>query len=351
MATAPLKILIISDAWHPQVNGVVRTYEHIRDTLEQQGHTIHIIGPHDFPRHRPMPGYAEIHLAIFPYKTLKQKIRQFAPDAIHIATEGPLGWAARKYCLRHKLSFTTCYHTQFPDYLAERVAKLVPFLKGVTHKMGVNFIKKFHSPATAILTGTKSMKEQLQQWGIALPIRTYTRGVDLDLFQYGEKTLFHDLPKPVALYVGRIAIEKNIEEFLQMPWQGSKVIVGHGPDLEMLKSKYPAAHFTGKKTGAELAAHYRSADLFAFPSVTDTFGIVLIEALACGLPIAAHDAIGPRDIVTNKILGCLHADLSTAAQQALLHGSAEQRRNHVINTYSWELAAQQFLSALKHKNA
>ena len=320
MATAPLKILIISDAWHPQVNGVVRTYEHIRDTLEQQGHTIHIIGPHDFPRHRPMPGYSEIHLAIFPYKTLRQKIRQFAPDAIHIATEGPLGWAARKYCLRHKLSFTTCYHTQFPDYLAERVAKLVPFLKGVTHKMGVNFIKKFHSPATAILTGTKSMKEQLQQWGIAPPIRTYTRGVDLDLFQCGEKTLFHDLPKPVALYVGRIAIEKNIEEFLQMPWQGSKVIVGHGPDLDMLKSKYPAAHFTGKKTGAELAAHY-------------------------------HDAIGPRDIVTNKILGCLHADLSTAAQQALLHGSAEQRRNHVINTYSWELAAQQFLSALKHKNA
>ena len=296
-----------------------------------------------------MPGYAEIKLALFPYGRLKRKIEAFAPDAIHIATEGPLGWAARKYCLRHKRNFTTCYHTQFPDYLAERVGKFFPFFKRATKKLGIDYIKKFHEPSATLLTGTQSMKEQLEgwKWKIAPPIHTYTRGVDLDLFTPGEKTLFEDLPKPVALYVGRIAIEKNIEEFLDMDWEGTKVVVGHGPDLEMLRAKYPNAIFTGKKTGEDLANHYRSADLFVFPSVTDTFGIVLIEALACGIAIAAHDAIGPRDIVTEKYLGSLHEDLSIAATQALKYADPQKCRAHVIDHYSWELAAMQFLKVVQ----
>ena len=292
-----------------------------------------------------MPGYKEIELVAFPYGRLKKKIEEYAPDAIHIATEGPLGWAARKYCLKNNIKFTTSYHTQFPDYVARRVCLFLPFLYKFVHKLGVMNMKLFHKPATALLITTDSMAEELKSWGMEPPIHKFTRGIDTSLFYPGEKNLFQDLPKPVALYVGRLAIEKSVEEFLEMPWEGSKVVVGHGPDAEMLKKKYPDAVFTGKKVGKELADHYRSADVFVFPSRTDTFGIVLIEALACGLPVAAHDVIGPRDVIVDDTLGCLDENLSRAAQKALTIGDAETRSRHVTDNYTWDKAAQQFLDA------
>lgn len=346
-----MKVLIVSDAWLPQLNGVVRTYEYLRNHLQNMGHEVEVIGPSDFKNRFPMPGYSEIELVPLPYKRLKKKITSYAPDAIHIATEGPLGWAARGYCLKHDLKFTTSYHTQFPEYAARRFSKFLPFLYNSVHKLGVNIIKKFHAPSTSILVTTQSMTETLRSWEINAPIDPLTRGIDHDLFYTGEKNLFKDLPRPIAIYVGRLAVEKSVEEFLDMPWEGSKVVVGHGPDADMLKKNYPDAHFMGKKTGKELADHYRSSDVFVFPSRTDTFGIVIIEALACGLPVAAHNVTGPCDIVTEDYLGYLDEDLALAAKQAIKKGTPEQRSSFVNDNYSWEKAAKQFVDALSKTKA
>jgi len=347
-----MKILIVTDAWHPQVNGVVRTYEYLSEKMIADGHDVHIIGPANFSHQIALPGYSEIKLALFPYRRLCSMIDGYKPDIIHIATEGALGWAARRYCLRHNISFTTSYHTQFPEYTARRVAKYIPFLHGVVFKMGVSFIKKFHAPASAIFVTTQSMRDMLQSWGIETPMLPLTRGIDTSLFyphnSEVQNTLFKDLPRPIALYVGRLAIEKSVEDFLSMPWQGSKVVIGHGPQEKELKEKFPDAHFIGKKTGQELADHYRASDVFVFPSSTDTFGIVLIEALACGIPIAAYDVIGPRDIVTDPALGALEKDLSVAATKALQHGDgAQTRHKYITENYTWEKAAQQFYEGSK----
>lgn len=341
----PMKALIISDAWHPQVNGVVRTYEYLNKELERQGHDVAVIGPADFKHRFPMPGYAEIELVLHPYKILSQKIIDFTPDILHIATEGPLGWAARKYCLRHGKKFTTSYHTQFPDYVAKRVSKFLPFLHKPAHKIALSLIKKFHAPSQAILVTTKSMSDQLKEWGLKTPIMPFTRGIDTALFYPAASNALDHLPRPIALYVGRLAVEKNIEEFLEMEWQGSKVVIGHGPEAKALQKAYPDAHFLGKKTGEDLANHYRAADVFVFPSLTDTFGIVIIEALACGLPIAAHDAIGPKDIITDKTLGALDENLRRAAKHALENGAPDQRFVYIKIHYTWEAAARQFLKA------
>ena len=340
-----MKILVISDAWHPQLNGVVRTYEYLNKTLEDAGHIVKTIGPANFSKRFPMPGYKEIELVPFAYNRLSRMIDDFAPDSIHIATEGPLGWAARKYCLNHNAPFTSSYHSQFPDYVAKRLTLFLPFLYNACHKLCVDIIRKFHEPSGALLITTKSMTEQLKAWDIKTPIYPFTRGIDTSLFYVGDGNLFADLPKPVALYVGRLAIEKNIEEFLEMDWHGSKVVVGHGPDEDMLKHKYPDAIFTGKKTGKELGDHYRSADVFIFPSYTDTFGIVLIEALACGLPVAAHDVIGPRDVITEDMLGALDENLTVAANKALEQTDKQARHNHVVTHYTWETAMKQFMFA------
>lgn len=347
-----MKILIISDAWHPQVNGVVRTYEHLSEELEKKGHDVKVIGPQDFRFTLPLPGYAEIKLALAPYKKLGQIIKNYAPDSIHISTEGPLGWAARKYCVRNNWNFTTSYHTQFPDYVAKRLTKFTPFLYSYVHGLAKNMIVRFHKPASAILISTQSLKEQLRGWGIENPIHFLTRGVKLDLFYPGEKTLFQNLRRPVALYVGRVAVEKNLEDFLSMPWQGSKVIVGEGPSKNSLSQQYPEAVFTGQKTGKELAEHFRSADIFVFPSRTDTFGIVLIEALASGLPVAGYTVTGPKDIITQDFLGALEDnDLGKAALRALENKDAQKRAQHVKNTFTWEKAGEQFEKCLhKYKN-
>jgi len=342
-----MKILIISDAWHPQVNGVVRTYEYLNKELANRGHDIKVISPSDFKGVMPMPGYKEIQLAVAPYKKLCRLIKGYNPDAIHIATEGPIGTASRKYCLKNNIKFTTSYHSQFPDYFAKRASRRTPFLYNFFRHVGVQIIKNFHAPSSSMLVTTKSMSDELKGWGIKTPINKFTRGLDHQIFHLGPKNLFRDLKQPIALYVGRLAVEKNIEEFLDMPWHGSKVVVGHGPDENKLRKKYPNVVFTGKKTGKELADHYRSSDIFIFPSKTDTFGLVLIEALACGLPVAAHDVIGPRDVIINDTLGYLHEDLSIAAMKALKTGSAKQRNQYVRENYTWEKACDQFLEATK----
>lgn len=338
------KILIISDAWHPQVNGVVRTYENLNVELGKRGHIVKTIGPADFPIQFAMPGYKEIRLVLRPYKRLKQMIREFNPDAIHIATEGPLGWAGRRYCKWNKVPFTSSYHTHFPEYAAKRA----PFFKKEVLRYCIRKIRRFHRRSSAVLVTTPSVQKQLEEWKIAAPMLPFTRGVNRDIFYVGKKCLFLDKPKPIALYVGRIAVEKNIEDFLDMPFKGTKILVGDGPQRKSLEKKYPDALFVGTKRREDLANYYRSADVFVFPSRTDTFGLVLIEALACGLPIAAYKAPGPIDIVTDEKLGALDdTNLNTAMKKALLHGCPTSRSEHVKNHYTWEKAADQFLHAIE----
>ncbi len=342
-----IKVLIISDAWYPQVNGVVRTYEHLRDELVAMNHSVEIIGPADFDISIPTPFYPEIRLVLSPYKRLKRMIEDFAPDKIHIATEGPLGWAGRKYCIKNNLPFSTSYHTQFPDYVAKRFAWLIPPLYNVVHRQAVKAVRRFHGASSILFIATQSLEDQLKSWKFKTPMVHLTRGVDYSTFHPGEKTVLMDIKKPIALYVGRIAIEKNLDAFLDMEWEGSKVLVGDGPMREWLEKRYPDALFVGKKTGSELADYYRSSDVFVFPSKTDTFGIVLIEALACGLPVAAYDVMGPRDIITKPFLGILDSDLGKAAKKALLLAlDSEKRSSYVQSNYNWDEAGKQFLGAL-----
>lgn len=342
-----MRVLIVSDAWHPQVNGVVRTYEYLVREMEAAGHATRVIGPDDFPVTWPMPFYPEIRLVLRPYDRLKDMIEEFAPTRIHIATEGPLGWAARKYCLREKKKFSTSYHTQFPDYVAQRFAWLFPPLYKAVYNLAIRIVRRFHKPSTAVMVSTPTLAQQLKNWGFRNDMKLLTRGIDTSVFYPAEKPILQDLPKPVALYVGRIAIEKNLEAFLEMPWDGSKVLVGDGPVLHDLKMKYPNALFTGKKTGKTLADYYRSSDVFVFPSRTDTFGIVLIEALACGLPVAAYNVTGPKDIVTSASLGALdETNLARAANAALAEADPVKCAAHATDNYSWKAAGTQFIEAI-----
>lgn len=342
-----MKVLIVSDAWHPQINGVVRTYEYLSRELEKQGVEVQVFGPAHFPATLPMPFYPEIRLAVLPYRRLKRMAEEFGPDKIHIATEGPLGWAARRYCLREKRPFTTSYHTQFPDYVARRFAWLVPPLYKAAHENAIRLVRNFHNASATVMVSTPGVERQLREWGFTAPMKRLSRGVDTALFHPGPKTLFGNLKRPVALYVGRLAIEKNIEDFLDMPWEGSKVVVGDGPIRARLSRQYPGTVFTGAKQGRELAAHFRSADLFVFPSKTDTFGIVIIESLASGLPVAGYNVTGPTDIVTEPELGALDDySLGKAADMALSRADPEHCVDFVKRYYTWEQAASQFLEAI-----
>lgn len=347
-----MKILIITDAWKPQVNGVVRTYEHLDEEFQAMGHTVQVIGPSDFAWRVPMPGYSEIELALCAGSRLRRLIHHADADTLHIATEGPLGRAARRYCHRHKIPFTTAYHTQFPAYVSKRVALFLPFMEKLAHNYVLGMMRRFHNDAAAIMIATKSLEDELHALGFTAPMHRLTRGVNFDLFTPERKQLFSDHNGPVALYVGRVAIEKNLDAFLGMDWEGTKVVVGDGPDLQALQAKYPKAVFTGRKTGADLAACFQSADLFVFPSRTDTFGMVLTEAMACGLPLAAYPVMGPLDIVTEPMLGALDEDLATAARKALnAPGTRQERADHARHHYTWRLAAEQFISISEHSGA
>lgn len=336
-----MRLLIISDAWQPQVNGVVRTYEHISAEMRKRGHNVKVIGPNEFIS-TPMPGYSEIRLALFPYHKLKKMIKDFNPDSIHIAVEGPLGFAARRYCLKHDLAFSTSYHTHFPDYVAKRVDWLPSSLKNMIRNIAIAHIRRFHKPSSQIMVATQSLENDLRAWGFRSPMRRLLRGAKTDIFHPGEKTLFKDKQQPIMLFVGRVAVEKNIDAFLEIKIKGTKVVVGEGPSLEKLQQKYPDVVFAGKKTGEELADYYRSSDVFVFPSKTDTFGMVIIEALACGIPVAAYPVTGPKDIITEPFLGNLNEDLKTAIEQALNTGTAEQRVAHTQQYYTWESVAESF---------
>lgn len=336
------RILIVSDAWEPQVNGVVRSYQSMAREWRKIGFDVAIIGPVDFASF-PLPGYPEISLALLPARRLAQMVTDFAPDHVHIAVEGPLGWAARRYCLRRRIGFSTTFHTNFPAYIALRVPRI---LRALTQRLTLAALRRFHDAATHTFVATPSLEEQLRGWGFRGTLQRLSRGVDTALFYPA-----HERPTPrcpTLLYVGRVAPEKSLERFLRITsaeiGAHRKVVVGDGPALAVLRRAYPDATFRGKLEGQALAEAYRAADVFVFPSRTDTFGIVLIEALASGLPIAAHDVPGPRDIVTDPGLGALEADLACAIRKALVApGSRAARSKHAKATYDWAGVARDFL--------
>lgn len=335
-----MKILCISDAWLPQINGVVRTYQQVGEELRRTGHEFEVIGPGHFACTLPLPGYNEIRVAPFAGISLPRMINARQPDFIHIATEGPLGLAARRYCLKRKLPFTTCYHTRFPEYAGKRLR----YISGFAESAVWRYLRWFHKPAHIVMAASPRLEQELRAHDFHNHFHRFVRGVDLGLFYPHPQTG----ARSVALYVGRVAIEKNIEAFLEAEWHGDKIVVGQGPELERLRAAYPDVTFTGAKSGPELGALYRGADVFAFPSRTDTFGIVMIEALASGLPVAAFPVTGPADIIDRPELGALHEDFGQALALALTApGTRESRAAHVARTYTWPRAAEQFLDALK----
>jgi glycosyltransferase involved in cell wall biosynthesis len=329
-----MRIAIVTDAWAPQVNGVVRTLESVTGELGKMGHQPTVIAPSGF-RSLPCPTYPEIRLAIAGRTAVGRRIAEFDAEAIHIATEGPLGLAARRWCLDRGLPFTTAYHTQFPDYVAART--------GANPEWIWRFIRWFHQPAQAVLVSTPTIQRALEAHGLNR-IRRWGRGVSREFSAAGpiDQTMAA-LPGPVLLYVGRVAVEKNIEAFLSSAHPGSKVVVGDGPALASLRQRFPDVLFLGARFGEALAACYRTADLLVFPSRTDTFGLVMIEALACGTPVAAYPVPGPVDVLT-PATGVMHADLDQAIAGALLLDPVVCAAAAAGHT--WRASAEQFLGAL-----
>lgn len=329
-----MRILIVSDAWFPQVNGVVRTLSMVTDLLQARGDVVEVIGPDRF-RSLPMPGYAEIRLAIAPRRRLRALVEAFAPDAVHIATEGPLGWAMRALCRRQGWPFTTAFHTRFPDYLHARTR--------IPTAWSWRLMRRFHEAGDGTFAATPSLRDELAARGFT-KVRPWTRGVDLDRFRPGDGDAWEGLPRPIFLYAGRAAVEKNIEAFLALDLPGSKVVVGDGPALDGLKKRFPDVVFTGYRGNGALVRAYAGADVFVFPSRTDTFGLVLLEALATGTPVAAYPVTGPKDIVTNPAVGALDEDLRAACLRALDCDRGACRRH--AETWSWDACASQFRATL-----
>jgi glycosyltransferase involved in cell wall biosynthesis len=329
-----MKIVIVSDAWLPQVNGVVRTLMRTVDELAVLGHQSRVISP-DLFWSLPCPTYSEIRLAVKPGRRLARLIDSFQPCAIHIATEGPLGIAARRYCLRRKLPFTTAFHTRFPEYVQARI--------GLPLAVGYAALRRFHAPAHGVMVATQSLERDLEGRGFH-NLRRWTRGVDTELFRPRDKN-FLDLPRPIYLYVGRIAVEKNIQAFLGLDLPGSKLVVGDGPQMGELARRHPKVSFAGSRQGVDLARHYAAADVFVFPSRTDTFGLVILEALACGVPVAAYPVPGPLDVIDGAEVGFLDEDLAAAAHKALAV-SPERCRDYALQ-FSWRRSAEQFLANLQ----
>ena len=301
-----MKLVIVTDAWEPQVNGVVRTLGKTREHLQEIGYEVIMITPLNF-KTIPCPTYPSIRLALLPYRKLSNMLDNLQANAVHIATEGPLGMAARRWCLRHKIQFTTSFHTQFPEYVRLRLP--IPL------SWSYAWIRRFHRPAARTLVPTISQQQRLQHYGFQ-DVYVWGRGVDTTIFT-PDNPKHYDLPRPIFINMGRVAVEKNIEAFLDLDLPGSKVVIGDGPDLEMLQKRYPDVVFTGAKFAQELASYLAGGDVFVFPSQTDTFGLVILEAMACGLPVAAFPVTGPKDIVITGQTGQLDWDLQKAALNAL----------------------------------
>ena len=328
-----MNIVFVSDAWYPQINGVVNTLSRTRDELLRLGHSVQMITPDAF-RTVPCPTYPEIRLALLPGARVTKLLDNASPDAVHIATEGPLGLAARSWCLKKGLPFTTSFHTQFPEYVKLRT--------GIPLAAGYRFMRWFHGRAATVMVATETLRARLEERGFR-NLGMWSRGVDTEVFRPYDKT-FLDAQRPIFMYMGRVAVEKNIQAFLNLDLNGTKFVVGGGPDLEMLKHKYPQVRFTGYKTGRELAQHVAAADVFVFPSRTDTFGLVIIEALACGVPVAAFPVQGPVDIIKNGVTGFLNTDLKEAAERAATLDPNACRAEAL--QYSWETCTRQFLGHL-----
>ena len=342
-----MRIAIATDAWYPQVNGVVRTLGATVAELDRRGYEVELITPQRFMT-MPMPGYASIRLAMAPRFGVRRMLDLFEPEIVHISTEGPIGWSARSWCLSRGVQFTTAFHTRFPDYVAART--------GISADRFWPIMQRFHAPSQGVMVATASLAEELAGRGIQR-VRHWSRGIDRWLFNpKGDcHAALADLPRPILLNVGRVAVEKNLEAFLDARVEGTKVVVGDGPALEEMRARYPHVRFMGALSGEELASAYRSADCFVFPSRTDTFGLVLIEALACGVPVAAYPVTGPIDIlgaqgrgvdnVMPATVGILDGDLEHAIVKAL---RLDRTAAAVFGArFTWENATDQFVAAIR----
>ncbi len=339
----PARILIVSDAWKPQINGVVRTLAKTREELEAMGHTVEVIGPDRFNT-LPLPSYPDIRICVFPRRRLSRLIEAFAPDALHIATEGPLGLSARAWAVKRGCAFTTAFHTRFPEYLQART--------GLPTRFAYAALRRFHASGQGMMVATQSLRDELAGRGFER-IRTWSRGVDLAQFRTELRAEpdpeLDDLPRPLFIHVGRVAVEKNIRAFLDLDLPGSKAVVGGGPQLAELQSDYPTVRFTGPRHGTALARAYAHGDVFVFPSLTDTFGLVILEALACGTPVAAYPVTGPKDVLAPPDggpiqVGAIDGDLRTACLAA--QGADRARCRSHAETFSWRACAKTFLSHL-----
>ena len=337
-----MRILLATDAWEPQVNGVVRTLTKVMAELRAMGHEVDVVSPDQFPTF-PLPTYPEIKLAIGAYEPVQERFKSFEPEAIHIATEGPIGLAARRICLEWKLPFTTSYHTRFPEYVSARLP--LPLAAGYTD------MRWFHKPSGRLMVATPTMRDELVRHGFR-NISPWSRGVDTDVFkprQPGEPDLFEGLARPIFLNVGRVAVEKNIEAFASLDLPGTKVVIGDGPQREELAEKYPEVKFLGAKFGDELARHFACADVFCFPSLTDTFGLVILEAMAAGVPVAAFSAPGPIDIIPGSGAGVLAPGQTDGLREACLacldidHATVRK----FAEGFSWRACAEEFFKNLQ----
>jgi len=328
-----MRILVATDAWRPQLNGVVRTYERVCEEAQKLGADIAFLTPSEFTT-IPAPTYPEIRLAIPRFSIVRRVFADVQPDAVHIATEGPVGWMARAHCLKKRIPFTTSFHTRFPEYLKPRF--------GLPESWTYRVLRVFHNSGAGVMVATPSLAEELAGLGFDR-ILPWTRGVDTTMFAPRPVRRFGEAP--VFLYVGRVAVEKNIQAFLDLDLPGKKVVVGDGPQLAELKGRYPGVVFTGRQTGEDLAASYASADVFVLPSLTETFGIVQLEAMASGLPVAAYPVTGPKDLVVPGVTGVLAGDLRQAAVGALSLDRAVVRARAL--EFSWENAARLFLANIE----
>ena len=333
-----LKIVIATDAWKPQLNGVVRTLDTLGNVLGNFGNEVRYITPSEF-KSVPLPSYPEIRLSILPNRKVAKIINDFKPDAIHIATEGPIGRAARRFCKRRRYPYTTSFHTRFPEYAAERW--------GVPISWGYAILKDFHNDGETMMVATPGLMDELSERGFE-NMKLWARGVDLEAFTPGSRDLFREEDRPIWLYVGRLAVEKSIEDFLELDLPGRKIVVGEGPQRAELEAKYTDAEFVGPKFGEELTHYYQAADVFIFPSRTDTFGLVNVEALACGVPVAAYPVRGPLEILDGAPAGCgaVHEDLKTACMTALQNRDPAACRAWAEN-FSWDAATRQFVANLE----
>jgi glycosyltransferase involved in cell wall biosynthesis len=339
VSAGPRRILIVSDAWIPQVNGVVRTLQTVIGELRAIGDTVEVLGPDRFTT-IPAPGYGEIRLALAPGRRLARLVDAFRPDAVHVATEGPLGWAMRSLCRKRGWRFTTSFHTKFPDYLHARTR--------IPTAWSWAMLRRFHAAGAGTLCATPSLAAELAARGFDRVI-PWSRGVDLERFSpeagaHGEEEAWESLPRPIFLCAGRVAVEKNLEAFLALDLPGTKVVVGDGPQRAALMRRFPAAHFTGWRANGALARAYAKADVFVFPSRTDTFGLVLLESLASGTPVAAFPVTGPLDVIADHPVGALDEDLRAASLRAL-GADREACRRHATR-FSWAACARRFRDSL-----